>query len=71
MKTPPDPCLVFRARPNRDGSLALIPILEEENRLGPMFGGNLASALYGHDSLKVYRIHDRYETPEEYDALSQ
>jgi hypothetical protein len=38
--------------------------------LGPFFGGNLAVAAYDGKPERIYHVHDRFETPEEYRALS-
>lgn len=48
---------------------ALTPIIEPDGCIGPMAGGNLA---YSSDSRikRVYHVHDRWETPAEYKALS-
>lgn len=49
---------------------ALKPVNQPKGVLGPMAGGNLA---YSSDSRckHVYHIHDRFETQEQYDALSR
>lgn len=70
LKTSPDPSLVFRIEDRGQGYLAIIPTQEQNDKVGPMFGGNLASSLYGPNGNKAYRIHDRFETPEDYCALS-
>lgn len=46
------------------------PLMQPENMIGPMAGGNLA---YCSDSRckRVYHIHDRFETQQTYDALSR
>lgn len=48
---------------------ALKPLMQPEGVVGPMAGGNLA---YSGDSRnrRVYHIHDRFETQEVYNALS-
>lgn len=71
LKREPDPCLVFRAEDRGDGYLALLPIYTPDGMVGPMFGGNLASSLNGPGGDKIYRVHDRFETPEAYRDLSQ
>lgn len=53
------------------------PLIKPSNKVGPMFGGNF---VYTSDS-RLYRfggkyhlpipVHDRFETQEEYDALSR
>jgi hypothetical protein len=70
MKTPPAPNLIFRTEDRGQGYLAMIPIRKQDDKVGPMFGGNLASSLNGPSGSKIYRIHDRFETPEDYQALS-
>lgn len=49
---------------------ALSPIIQPEGKLGPMSGGNIA---YSSDSRckRIYHIHDRFETQEEYNFLSR
>ncbi len=70
MKREPDPRLVFRAEDRGEGYLALIPLHTPEGMVGPMFGGNLASAISGPGGDKIYRVHDRFETVKDNQALS-
>lgn len=63
--------LVFTAEDRGGGYKALVPVQRPENAVGPMFGGNLASALYGSGGAEVYRIHDRFETREAYREMSR
>lgn len=45
---------------------------KKEGFYGPMFGGNLATLDgTGVRDSRIFRIHDRYETPEQCDALSR
>ncbi len=67
---PPVEC-IFRAEDCGGGYKALIPVVKPVEMVGPMFGGNLASALYGAGGAEVYRIHDRFETRESYRATTQ
>lgn len=64
------PELRFTAE-NRGGHYwAIYPDVKPANAVGPMFGGNLAMGDSRHGD-KVYRIHDRFETQAECDALSR
>lgn len=49
---------------------ALKPLIQRTDLIGPMSGGNLA---YSCDSRcrRVYHIHDRFETPTQYEQLSR
>ena len=54
------------------------PFFEPEGKVGPMFGGNYASTsngawaeILGERTSRVLPIHDRFETPDEYDVLSR
>lgn len=67
----PDRTLVLVRRMWRGKrSYYLRPLNEPKGMIGPMFGGN-----YGKVDSSVCRyplpIHDRYETPDEYEALSR
>lgn len=44
----------------------IVPLEDRPGMVGPMDGGNV-----GEFEGKFYRIHDRYETQEDYDALSR
>lgn len=61
---------IFTAEDRGGGYKALIPVQRPVNAVGPMFGGNLASALYGAGGAEVYRIHDRFETREAYREIT-
>ncbi len=52
---------VFRAEQRGPKYFALIPFVSPVKMCGPMFGGNLAM---DEDSGRIYKIHDRFETPE-------
>lgn len=67
----PSKDLIFRAEDRGGGYHALIPLVQPSGAVGPMFGGNLASALYGAGGAEVYRIHDRFETREAYRTISK
>jgi hypothetical protein len=63
LKREPDPRLVFLSRDHGGGYMALVPVHTPDGAVGPMFGGNLAIS----DRSKIiYRVHDRFETPEQY-----
>jgi hypothetical protein len=64
------PQLVFTEEKRGPEYYALIPIIQPENAVGPMFGGNLA---YSSDCRvkRPYHIHDRFETWEAYSGLSR
>jgi len=63
LKREPDPSLVFRSQDRGGGYMALIPVHVPEDKVGPMFGGNLAISDRSHI---IYRVHDRFETVEQY-----
>ncbi len=68
LKREPDPRLVFQSRDHGGGYMALVPLHVPDGVVGPMFGGNLAIS----DRSKIiYRVHDRFETPEQYDATTR
>lgn len=71
MKVMPPLDRVFTAEDRGGGYMALIPVQRPEGAVGPMFGGNLASALYGAGGAEVYRIHDRFETRDAYREMSR
>jgi hypothetical protein len=59
---------------HRGGSYwALKPYVGQRDgrAIGPMDGGNLATSCDSRAEGRVYHIHDRYETAEEYAALSR
>ena len=64
-----DPNLIFIPEQRGEHYFALKPLLQHEGMTGPMAGGNLA---YSSDSRceVVYHIHDRFETYEQYEQLS-
>lgn len=65
-----DPTLIFISEQRGQEYWALKPLIQPEGMIGPMAGGNLA---YSSDSRcdRVYHIHDRFETPEDNEALSR
>jgi hypothetical protein len=65
-----DKNLVFIPEKRGANYWAVYPLMQPENVVGPMAGGNLA---HSSDSRckYVYHIHDRFETQELYDALSR
>ena len=70
--TPNAPAAVLES----GASARIVPVFKPEGTLGPMFGGNYAASsdsrfrkaagIYG-----AVAIHDRFETPEMYEMLSQ
>lgn len=65
-----DQSLILFPEQRRQEYWALKPANTPDGMVGPMCGGNLA---YSSDSRvrRVYHIHDRFETPQEYEALSR
>lgn len=70
MAFPPNPEQVFKVREVVAGHKVLVPE-QLYDGVGPMFGGNLASSLYGVWGALTFRIHDRFETPADYDRLTR
>ena len=73
-----DACLWLQPRElwGEDHSYAR-PLVHQPDKVGPMFGGNFIYTsdanfpkLYGLRTGSPIPVHDRYETQEEYDALS-
>jgi len=72
--TPDAPAAILEAVDK--GSARIVPVFQPEGTLGPMFGGNYAASsdsrfrkaagIYG-----AVAIHDRFETWEMYEMLSQ
>lgn len=53
------------------------PVMPPKGKIGPMFGGNFAytsngiwADMLGEKTCRPIKIHDRFETQEQYDALS-
>lgn len=65
-----NPELIFIPEQRGTNYFAVKPLLQPNDKVGPMAGGNLA---YSSDSRcpVVYHIHDRFETQDEYNALSR
>lgn len=65
-----DKSLIFIPEDRGGGYHCLNPLMKPDGLIGPMSGGNLA---YSSDSRckRVYHIHDRFETVQQYQALSQ
>jgi hypothetical protein len=79
-----DKAPAFKLVKNAYNTLKLVPVVgDAEGRgIGPMFGGNYAATsdsrfsracekLLGHSFYGAVPIHDRYETPAQYEALSK
>lgn len=64
-----DKALIFEPQ-NRGGDYwALRPLVKDLQNVGPMHGGNLAQG-DSRDNGRIYRIHDRFETPQQYRDIS-
>jgi hypothetical protein len=65
-----NPELIFIPEQKSSDYFALIPLFQPTGLVGPMNGGNLA---YTSDSRsrKIYHIHDRWETQEQYKSFSR
>jgi hypothetical protein len=57
-------------RPGETTYWAAVPCLARPGLVGPMDDGNLAVAHYDGKPERIYHVHDRWETPEQYAALS-
>ncbi len=72
--TPDAPAAVLENGPL--GSMKIVPVFKPEGTVGPMFGGNYAASSDGRFRKAVgfygaVAIHDRFESPEMYELLSQ
>jgi len=65
-----DPELCFTQEQRGANYGVLIPIVSKPDMVGPMAGGNLASTSDSRIA-KTFKIHDRWESAELYDALSR
>lgn len=62
--------LIFTEEKRGEEYWCLKPVNRPNGMLGPMAGGNIA---YSSDSRckRIYHIHDRFESQEQYDSLSR
>jgi hypothetical protein len=71
--TPDAPAVVLENGPLN--SMRIVPVFKPEGAVGPMFGGNYAASSDSRvrDAIGFYgavAIHDRFESPEMYNLLS-
>lgn len=62
--------LASESTPATPAYWALVPVKHVDGKVGPMFGGNLATSSDGRCRGVIFHIHDRWETPEEAEAYS-
>src|SRR5574343_263234 len=58
--------ILFREQYKNCGYYAAVPVVSPPDKVGPMHGGNIALTDWDGIETRLYRIHDRYETPEQH-----
>ena len=77
-----NPALYELVEGNLPGTIKCVPVVKPSGKVGPMMSGcfvyasdnrfnELCAEVLGHGNYAAVPVHDRFETQEEYDALSR